>query len=151
MSIVPNFDYLLVMPSGNIIGFHDEETAKAYINNYYYFRTRNNDVWWLSRMEGLPKCIRCNEDLTEDFDDIANVLCYKIGVEEGECKLYNTRDIIEKIQEEVIFFDEREEVISKLLSNHIDLNIFDYAIDNIFTNTESIDIMEPYGDPITGQ
>ena len=123
MSIVPNFDYLLVMPSGNIIGFHDEETAKAYINNYYYFRTRNNDV------------VGAYEDLTEDFDDIANVLCYKIGVEEGECKLYNTRDIIEKIQEEVIFFDEREEVISKLLSNHIDLNIFDYAIDNIFTNT----------------
>ena len=117
MSIVPNFDYLLVMPSGNIIGFHDEETAKAYINNYYYFRTRNNDV------------VGAYEDLTEDFDDIANVLCYKIGVEEGECKLYNTRDIIEKIQEEVIFFDEREEVISKLLSNHIDLNIFDYAID----------------------
>lgn len=139
MSIVPNFDYLLVMPSGNIIGFHDEETAKAYINNYYYFRTRNNDV------------VGAYEDLTEDFDDIANVLCYKIGVEEGECKLYNTRDIIEKIQEEVIFFDEREEVISKLLSNHIDLNIFDYAIDNIFTNTESIDIMEPYGYPITGQ
>lgn len=139
MSIVPNFDYLLVMPSGNIIGFHDEETAKAYINNYYYFRTRNNDV------------VGAYEDLTEDFDDIANVLCYKIGVEEGECKLYNTRDIIEKIQEEVIFFDEREEVISKLLSNHIDLNIFDYAIDNIFTNTESIDIMEPYGDPIIGQ
>ena len=139
MSIVPNFDYLLVMPSGNIIGFHDEETAKAYINNYYYFRTRNNDV------------VGAYEDLTEDFDDIANVLCYKIGVEEGECKLYNTRDIIEKIQEKVIFFDEREEVISKLLSNHIDLNIFDYAIDNIFTNTESIDIMEPYGDPITGQ
>ena len=139
MSIVPNFDYLLVMPSGNIIGFHDEETAKAYINNYYYFRTRNNDV------------VGAYEDLTEDFDDIANVLCYKIGVEEGECKLYNTRDIIEKIQEEVIFFDEREEVISKLLSNHIDLNIFDYAIDNIFTNTESIDIMEPYGGPITGQ
>ena len=139
MSIVPNFDYLLVMPSGNIIGFHDEETAKAYINNYYYFRTRNNDV------------VGAYEDLTEDFDDIANVLCYKIGVEEGECKLYNTRDIIEKIQEEVIFFDEREEVISKLLSNHIDLNIFDYAIDNIFTNTESIDIMEPYGDPTTGQ
>ena len=96
MSIVPNFDYLLVMPSGNIIGFHDEETAKAYINNYYYFRTRNNDV------------VGAYEDLTEDFDDIANVLCYKIGVEEGECKLYNTRDIIEKIQEEVIFFDERE-------------------------------------------
>ena len=91
------------------------------------------------------------EDLTEDFDDIVDVVCYKIGVEEGECRLYNTRDIIEKIQEEVIFDDEREELISKLLSNHIDLNTFDYAIDNIFTNTESIDIMEPYGDPVTGQ
>ena len=132
MSIVPSFEYLLVMPSGNIMGFHDEETAKAYINNYYYFRTRNNDV------------VGSYEDLTEDFDDIVDVVCYKIGVEEGECRLYNTRDIIEKIQEEVIFDDEREELISKLLSNHIDLNTFDYAIDNIFTNTESIDIMEPY-------
>lgn len=139
MSIMPNFEYLLAMPSGNIIGFHDEETAKAYINNYYYFRTRNNNV------------VGAYEDLTEDFDDIVNVICYKIGVEEGECRLYNTRDIIEKIQEEVIFDDEREEVISKLLSNDINLNTFDYAIDNIFTNTESIDIMEPYGSPITGQ
>lgn len=139
MSIMPNFEYLLVMPSGNIIGFDDEETAKAYINNYYYFRTRNNNV------------VGAYEDLTEDFDDIVNVICYKIGVEEGECRLYNTRDIIEKIQEEVVFDDEREEIISKLLSNNINLNTFDYAIDNIFTNTESIDIMEPYGSPITGQ
>lgn len=139
MSIMPNFEYLLVMPSGNIIGFHDEETAKAYINNYYYFRTRNNNV------------VGAYEDLTEDFDDIVNVICYKIGVEEGECRLYNTRDIIEKIQEEVVFDDEREEVISKLLSNNINLNTFDYAIDNIFTNTQSIDIMEPYGSSVTGQ
>ena len=105
MSIMPSFEYLLVMPSGNIRGFHDEETAKAYINNYYYFRTRDNDV------------VGAYEDLTEDFDDIANVICYKIGVEEGECRLYNTRDIIEKIQDEVIFQDEKEELIMKLLYN----------------------------------
>ena len=91
------------------------------------------------------------EDLTEDFDDIANVICYKIGVEEGECRLYNTREIIEKIQDEVIFQDEKEELISKLLFNPSEINTFDYAIDNILTTTDSIDIMEPYGDPITGQ
>ena len=139
MSIVPSFEYLLVMTSGNIIGFHDEETAKAYINNYYYFRTRDNDV------------VGAYEDLTEDFDDIANVICYKIGVVEGECILYNTREIIEKIQDEFVFEDEKEELIMKLLYNPTEINTFDYAIDNIFTNSNSIDIMEPYGDPITGQ
>ena len=139
MSIVPSFEYLLVMTSGNIIGFHEEETAKAYINNYYYFRTRDNDV------------VGAYEDLTEDFDDIANVICYKIGVEEGECRLYNTREIIEKIQDEFVFEDEKEELIMKLLYNPTEINTFDYAIDNIFTNSNSIDIMEPYGDPITGQ
>ena len=139
MSIVPSFEYLLVMTSGNIIGFHDEETAKAYINNYYYFRTRDNDV------------VGAYEDLTEDFDDIANVICYKIGVEEVECRLYNTREIIEKIQDEFVFEDEKEELIMKLLYNPTEINTFDYAIDNIFTNSNSIDIMEPYGDPITGQ
>ena len=136
MSIMPNFEYLLVMPSGNIKGFNDEETAKAYINNYYYFRTRNNDV------------VGAYEDLT---DDIADVICYKIGVEEGECRLYNTREIIEKIQGEFIFQDEKEDLISKLLYKPNEINTFDYAIDNIFTNADSIDIMEPYGDPITGQ
>lgn len=139
MSIMPNFEYLLVMPSGNIIGFHEEGTAKAFVNNYYYYRTRNNNV------------VGAYEDLTEDFDDIANVICYKIGVEEGECRLYNTVEIIEKIQSEVVFEEEKEEIISKLLSDNIELNTYDYAIDNVFTNTDSIDIMEPYGDPITGQ
>ena len=33
MSIMPNFEYLLVMPSGNIKGFNDEETAKDIFPN----------------------------------------------------------------------------------------------------------------------
>ena len=37
MSIMPKFEFLVVMPSGNIKGFDDKGTAKAYINNYYYF------------------------------------------------------------------------------------------------------------------
>lgn len=139
MSIVPRFEFLVVMPSGNIKGFDTETIAKSFINNYYYFRTRDNGL--LSQYD----------DLTNDFDDVVDTMCYKMGVEEGECRLYNTRDIIEKIQQELVFDDEKQEVISKLLSSKIELNIFDYAIDNIFTNTDSIDIMEQYGDPITGQ
>ena len=33
MSNIPNFDYLLVMPSGNVRGFEDIESAKGYVNN----------------------------------------------------------------------------------------------------------------------
>lgn len=48
------------------------------------------------------------------------------------------------------FQEEKEELISKLLSNKIDINIYDYGIDNIFTNSDSIDIMEPYGEYTKG-
>lgn len=138
MSIMPNYDYLLVMPSGNIKGFNDEESAKAYINTYYFKKTVNRNV------SGAYK------DLTEDFDDIPEVLSYKSGVEEGECRLYNTLEIIEKIQNEVIFEEEKEEIISKLISNNINLNVYDYAIDNVFSNSDCIDIMEPYGEYTKG-
>ena len=40
MNIVPSNEYLLVMPSGNVKGFDDYAMAKAYINNYYYYKTR---------------------------------------------------------------------------------------------------------------
>lgn len=139
MSIIPSFQYLLVMPSGNIKGFNSESMAKAFVNNYYYHRTRDNGI------------VSQFNDLTNNYDDMVDTMCYKMGVEEGECRLYNTTDIIEKIQDELVFDDEKEEVISKLLSSNIELNIFDYAIDNIFTNTDSINIMEQYGSPITGE
>lgn len=138
MSNIPNFDYLLVMPSGNVRGFEDIKSAKGYVNNYYYKKIISTDV------------IGAYKDLIEDFDDISDVLSYKSGVEEGECRLYNTYNIIEKIQNEGIFQEEKEELISKLLSNKIDINIYDYGIDNIFTNSDSIDIMEPYGEYTKG-
>ena len=138
MSNIPNFDYLLVMPSGNVRGFEDIESAKGYVNNYYYKKTISTDV------------IGAYKDLIEDFDDISDVLSYKSGVEEGECRLYNTCNIIEKIQSEGICQEEKEELISKLLSNKIDINIYDYGIDNIFTNSDSTDIMEPYGEYTKG-
>ena len=152
MNIVPSNEYLLVMPSGNVKGFDDyamakaynggqkrEADQKAYINNYYYYKTR--------RVEEVG----AYDDLTNDFDDIVDTVCYKIGIEEGECQLYYTSDIIEKLQDELVFNEEKEEVISKLMAPKIEFNTYDYALDNIFRDVQPIDIMEQYGDPITGQ
>lgn len=139
MNIVPSNEYLLVMPSGNVKGFDDYSMAKAYINNYYYYKTR--------RVEEVG----AYDDLTNDFDDIVDTVCYKMGIEEGECQLYYTSSIIEKLQNELIFNEEKEEVISKLMAPKIEFNTYDYALDNIFREVQPIDIMEQYGDPITGQ
>ncbi len=139
MNIVPSNEYLLVMPSGNVKGFDDYAMAKAYINNYYYYKTRQVEE------------VGAYDDLTNDFDDIVDTVCYKIGIEEGECQLYYTSDIIEKLQDELVFNEEKEEVISKLMAPKIEFNTYDYALDNIFRDVQPIDIMEQYGDPITGQ
>lgn len=139
MNIVPSNEYLLVMPSGNVKGFDDYAMAKAYINNYYYYKTRQVEE------------VGAYDDLTNDFDDIVDTVCYKIGIEEGECQLYYTSDIIEKLQDELVFNEEKEEVISKLMAPKIEFNTYDYALDNIFRDVQPIDIMEQYGNPITGQ
>ena len=55
------------------------------------------------------------------------------------------------MQDELVFNEEKEEVISKLMAPKIEFNTYDYALDNIFRDVQSIDIMEQYGDPITGQ
>lgn len=134
MSIIPSFQYLLVMPSGDVKGFDDVETAKGYINIYYFEKVRNS------------KYIKEYNDLTDSNDQFCNTICQNLGVDEGECRVYNTIDVIEKIQQDFIFDEEREEVISKLLSKGIDFNIYDYAIDNILYNVDTIDILEPYGE-----
>lgn len=134
MSIIPEFQYLLVMPDGQVNGFNDLDTTKAYINLYYMQRVRNSTI------------ITEVNDLTDSSEQFINTVCQNLGVIEGECRVYNTNDIIEKIQENVVFDEEKEEVISRLLSKDIKLNIYDFAIDNIFNEVETIDIMEPYGE-----
>ena len=37
------------------------------------------------------------------------------------------------------------------MANKIEFNTYDYAIDNIFRDVQSIDFMEQYGSSITGQ
>ena len=134
MSIIPEFQYLLVMPSGNIKGFDDLDTTKAYINLYYMQQVRNSDI------------ITEVNDLTDSSEQFINTVCQNLGVIEGECRVYKTNDIIEKIQEDIVFDEEKQELISKLLSKNININIYDFAIDNIFNDVEAINVMETYGE-----
>ena len=94
MSIIPEFQYLLVMPSGNIKGFDDLDTTKAYINLYYMQQVRNSDI------------ITEVNDLTDSSEQFINTVCQNLGVIEGECRVYKTNDIIEKIQEDIVFDEE---------------------------------------------
>ena len=134
MSIIPSFQYLLVMPNGDVKGFDDVEIAKGYITIYYDKKVHNS------------KYIFELNDLTDSSDQFFNTICQNLGADEGECKVYNTLDIIEKIQEELVFDEEKEEVISKLMSSQINFNIYDYRVDNIFNDVEALDILEPYGE-----
>ena len=132
-------DYLLVMPSGNCKGFNDLESAKAYINIYY---ERKID-------ESL------HEDGYNDATEIGGEkprenICTQLGVKEGKCEVYKTEDFIGKLREELVFEEEKEEVISKLSEAKIDLNIYDYGLDEILAKIEELDIMETYGDQVKG-
>ena len=133
MSIVPNFQYLLVLPNGNVKGFNDLEPAKGYINIYYDIKVK--DVETFKELN----------DFTDSSEQLINSVCQNLGVEEGECKVYNTLDVIESVQNNLVFDDEKEEIISKLLSPEIHLNIYNYSIDNIFDDVEPINMIETYG------
>ena len=132
-------DYLLVMPSGNCKGFNDLEGAKAYINIYYERRfddTLHEDGY---------------NDATEIGGDDPRLNVFtQLGVEEGKCEVYKTEEFIEKLKEELVFDEEKEEVISKLSEAKIDFNIYDYSLDEILAHIEEINVMENYGDKIRG-
>ena len=134
MNISPYYDYLLVMTDGSTKGFNDLEIAKGYINIYY-----ENRIKKYSQKENY-------HDITELPGQFRNSLCQHMGVGEGECRVYNLQDFIGKLREELIFDDEKQEVISKLLKKDIDLNIYDYALDTILTDVEVINMIEPYGE-----
>ncbi|OSA96683.1 UNVERIFIED_ORG: hypothetical protein B2H98_07965 [Clostridium botulinum] len=135
MNIVPYNEYLLVMPNGDTKGFDDLELAKAYIN-IYYERVIDNKI---------------DKD---DYNDATEIgaeeprrnICTQLGVDEGRCEVYSIDNFIEVIRNNLVFDDEREEIISKLLAKEISFNVYDYNLDTILVDIESIDMMEPYGD-----
>ena len=136
MNTVPYNEYLLVMPSGKCKGFNDLDLAKAYINLYYERKI--------------------DSDLSEDdYNDATEMgaeeprrnICTQLGVAEGKCEVYSIDDFIEKIREKLVFEQEKEELIAKLVQEKIDLNVYDYSLDEILADVEVINMMETYGDP----
>lgn len=137
MDKVPCNEYLLVMPDGECKGFNDLKEAKAYIN-IYYERKIDKDL---------------DEDDYNDQTDIGGKdsrqnICTHLGVEEGKCEVYDMEKFINKLEEELVFDNEKNEIISKLMEEHLDINVYDYNLDVILADTEVIDMMEPYGEMI---
>ena len=128
-------EYLLVMPSGNCKGFNDLEGVKAHIN-VYYERKLDDTI---------------HEDGYNDATEIGgndprlNVFT-QLGVEEGKCEVYKTDEFIERIKDELVFEEEKKEVISKLSEAKINFNIYDYSLDEILAHIEEINVMENYGE-----
>ena len=58
------------------------------------------------------------------------------GVENGECQIFNLDDFISKIRESAMFQDEKDEVISKLLRENINLNVYEYGLFNLLNECE---------------
>lgn len=134
MNLIPFNTYLLVMPNGNAIGFNDETLAKAYVNRYYEKKIKEYS----------------KKDDYNDFSDLVgqvrNNICQHIGVDEGVCNLYNLNSFIANLRENLIFDDDKEEIIKKLYEKDINLNIYDCSLDNILNDTEIIEIIDPYGE-----
>ena len=131
----PNNEYLLIMPDGDCRGFNDFQSAKAYINVYYERLIDEN----IDEDE--------YNDITEiGSDDTRTKICTRSGVEEGRCELYNTEDVIEKINSELVFDVEKKEVIEKLCEAEINFNIYRNNLDLLISDIEPIDIMESYGE-----
>lgn len=135
----PYNEYILVFPSGNCKGFNDIEGAKAYINMYY--ELKYDDVL---HKDGF-------NDATEIGGDEPRLNVFtQLGVEEGKCEIYKTEDFINIIGKEMIFEDDKEEVISKLCEAKIDFNIYDYSLDELLKNVQEIECMEDFGDKVRG-
>lgn len=118
---VPFNNYIIVLPSGEVKGFVEENDAHKFFLGYYEGRV--NDF---SDSREL-----CYEDYATEPIESSIEICIGLGVNEGDCTIYNLEDFISKIQESSIFDEEKQEIITKLMANNIKLNVYDYQIDNI--------------------
>ena len=55
-------------------------------------------------------------------------------------------EFINKLEEELVFDNEKDEIISKLMEEDLEINVYDYNLDMILADTDVIDMMEPYGE-----
>ncbi|EHI97222.1 MULTISPECIES: hypothetical protein [unclassified Clostridium] len=135
----PYNEYLVVMPTGNCKGFNDIEGAKAYINIYYEWRF--DDV---IHKDGFV-------DATEIGGDQPRFEVFtQLGAEEGaKCEIYKTEAFIEAINKDLIFEEDKEEIISKLCEAKVNFNIYEYGLDEILADVQEVESMEDFGDHLS--
>lgn len=110
-------DYVLLMPSGELRGYKDIDSARGTIYEY--------DV--LQMLEHVHSGTEDEFDMYTQQDDVGIIE----GIENGECQIFNLDDFITKIQESGMFQDEKDEVISKLLQENININVYDLGLFNL--------------------
>ena len=55
-------------------------------------------------------------------------------------------EFIKYLEEELVFDNEKNEIISKLMEDDLDINLYNYNLDMVLADIEAIDMMEPYGE-----
>lgn len=120
---VPFNNYIVAMPSGDIKGFLEEERARIFIRGYYAGKVSElNDDQSMTSVDYATEPIQSTIDV-----------CTTLGVNEGDCTLYDLDSFIENIRKSGIFEEEKEELISKLMAEEIIFNIYDLAVDDILS------------------
>lgn len=119
-------NYVVAQPNGDLIGFKELSDARSFISTY----NLNNILENSPIAENAEKFFDLYQE--KDQQDLGIIT----GVDEGECKIYDLEDFIEKVRESDFFQSEKDEIISQLLKEDIKLNIYDYGIDNILTDVK---------------
>ena len=119
-------NYVVAQPNGDLIGFKELSDARSFISTY----NLNNILENSPIAENAEKFFDLYQE--KDQQDLGIIT----GVDEGECKIYDLEDFIEKVRESDFFESEKDEIISQLLKEDIKLNIYYYGIDNILTDVK---------------
>ena len=120
--ITPVNNYVVLMPSGELVGFVEVDKARGYIYNYYY-------------NEMLDEVEPYGDGLFDVYTQINDVGIIN-GVEDGECQIYKLDSFIENIQQSGLLQEEKDDIIAKLLKSEINLNIYEYEIYDILSEAD---------------
>lgn len=128
-TLLPYHNYIVVNPNGDIEGFQDIEDANAYILGYYAVK--------IDKIGDNSELVYA-DNRAEPFENTINI-SMELGAYEGNCKIYDLDSLITNIQNSDIFDDEKEEVISKLMEEDIEINSKDYQLEEFLVNTKLVE------------
>ena len=121
-------NYIVVTPNGDTAGFREINDARNFVSGYY-----------IGKVEEMSDDFSVvYSDYVTDPMQTTEAICTSLGAYEGECVIYDLDSLIENIQKSDYFEEEKVELISKLMDKQIDINVNDYQIDKIFTETTVI-------------